>query len=321
MSLFGSWLASQPPDAAIEVAPDRLSAAVVTYRDRKPVVSAHATEPLPPGIIVPSFAATNIVDRPAAEAAMRRLIDRLPSRPKRVGLVLPDNAGKVSLVRFDQVPQRRDDLDQLVLWQVRKSLPFSADEAAVTYTPGLAVGERGREYLVVAARRGVVSEYEALCAAVDAHAGLVDLASLSLLNMFLASQSAPGGDWLLVHIRADSTSIVIMRGEDVVFYRNRGESEQDSLEDLVHQTTMYYQDRLSGGGFSRVLVSGEGRYPGAMESVRRSVQEHLGLTVVPVEPTAVAALTDRISVSADVMDVLGPLIGISIRGTAEEAAA
>jgi Tfp pilus assembly PilM family ATPase len=320
MSLFGSWLASQPPDTAIEVAPDRLSAAVVTYRDGKPVVSAHATELLPAGVIVPSFAGLNINDRPSAEAAMRRLIDRLPSRPKRVGLVLPDNAAKVSLVRFDQLPARRDDLDQLVLWQARKSLPFSTGEAAVTYTPGLSVGERGREYLVVAARRDVVSEYEALCGVVDAHAGLVDLASLSLLNMFLASQSAPEGDWLLVHLRADSTSIVVMRGEHVVFYRNRAEGEQDSLEDLVHQTTMYYQDRLSGGGFSRVLVSGAGRYPGAVEAVRRSVQEHLGLTVASVEPTAVAGLTDRISASADLIDMLGPLIGISIR-TLQEAAA
>lgn len=320
MSLLGSWLASPPPDAAIEMAPERMSAAVITFRDGKPGVAAHATEPLPPGVIVPSFTGVNITDRAAAAAAMGRLLERLPSRPKRVALVLPDSAAKVSLVRFDQIPSRRDDLDQLVRWQVRKSLPFSADEAAVTYTPGLVIGEQGREYLVVVARRGVVSEYEGLCSAAGLHAGLVDLATLSLLNMFLAARSAPAGDWLLVHVRADSASIAIMRGEDVVFYRNRAEGEQESLGDLVHQTTMYYQDRLAGSGFSRVLVSGVGRHAGAVESVKRSVQEHLGLAVVPVEPAKIAALTDRISVSVDVMDVLGPLIGISMR-TADGAAA
>ena len=313
MSLLGSWLASPAPDAAIEVAPDRISAAVVAFRDGKPTVAAHATEPLPAGVVVPSFTANNIADRAAAGAAMRRLIDRLPSRTKRVALVLPDSAAKVSLVRFDQMPSRRDDLDQLVRWQVRKSLPFSADDAAVTYTPGLAIGERGREYLVVVARRGIVNEYEGLCSTVGLQAGLVDVATLSLLNMFLSAGAAPSGDWLLVHVRADSASVAIMRGEDVVFYRNREEGGQESLGDLVHQTTMYYQDRLSGSGFSRVLVSGVGRYPGAVESVKRSVQEHLGLTVVPVEPTKIAALTDRISASSDVLDVLGPLIGISMR--------
>jgi hypothetical protein len=218
------------------------------------------------------------------------------------------------------VPSRREDLDQLVRWQVRKSLPFSEDDAVVTFTPGLGVGEHGREYLVVAGRRGVVAEYESLCDTVGVHAGVVDLATLSLVNMFLGAKSAPAGDWLLVHVRADSTSIVIMRGEDVVFYRNRDEGDQETLGDLVHQTTMYYQDRLSGGGFSRVFVSGVGRQFGAVESVKRSVQEHLGLMVVPVDPTRVAGLTDRISASADLMDVLGPLIGISIR-TVEGAVA
>src|SRR5262245_8106105 len=125
MSLFGSLLASRPLDAAIEVAADRLTAAVVSYRGGQPTVAAHATELLPAGVIVPSLTTNNITDRTAAIAAMQRLIDRLPAKPKRVALVLPDTAAKVSLVRFGQVPARRDDLEQLVRWQVRKSLPFS----------------------------------------------------------------------------------------------------------------------------------------------------------------------------------------------------
>ena len=50
MSLFSSWLASPAPDAAIELAPDRMSAAVVAFRDGTPSVAAHATEPLAPGV-------------------------------------------------------------------------------------------------------------------------------------------------------------------------------------------------------------------------------------------------------------------------------
>lgn len=320
MSLFGSWLTTRSLDAAIDVTSERMSAAVVASRDGKVAVTAHASEPLPPGVVVPSFTGANIADPRAAAAALKRLVDRLPARPKRVALVLPDSAAKVSLVRFDQIPPRRDDLDQLVRWQVRKSLPFPAEEAAMTYTPGLSVGERGREYLVVAARCSVVGEYEALCDQIGAHAGLIDLATLSLLNMFLASRTAPAGDWLLVHVRSDSTSIAIMRGQDVVFYRNRAEGEQDSLGDLVHQTTMYYQDRLSGAGFSRVLVGGVGRHPDAVDAVKRSVEEHLGLAVESVDPTKMAALTDRISASADLMDILGPLVGISIRQMTRAAA-
>ena len=48
--------------------------------------------------------------------------------------------------------------------------------------------------------------------------------------MFLAS-TFPPGDWLLVHVRVDSTSIAIMRGSDVIFYRNRSEGEAETLTD------------------------------------------------------------------------------------------
>ena len=61
----------------------------------------------------------------------------------------------------------------------------------------------------------------------------------------------PTDDWLVVHMRSDYTSIVIMRGGDVIYFRSKPEGDGDPFADLVHQTTMYYQDRLSGQGFSR----------------------------------------------------------------------
>ena len=313
MSLLATWLASPPPDAAVEIAPERISAAVVSFRGNDPVVMSQVSEPLGAGVVVPSLTAVNITDRPAVSGALRRVLDRLPSKSRRVALVLPDSLARISLVRFDTVPQRRDDLDQLVRWQVRKSTPFPIDDAVVTYTPGMAVGEAGREFLVAVARQQVVAEYESVCETAGAHAGLVDLSTLSLINMFLASKGVPTGDWLLVHVRSDSTSIAIVRDEHVIFYRNRAEDEEESLGDLVHQTAMYYQDRLSGQGFSKVMVGGLGRTSGSVDVARRSLEERLGVAVEAIDPTRMAALTDRITTSPDVLDVLGPLVGVMLR--------
>ena len=36
-------------------------------------------------------------------------------------------------------------------------------------------------------------------------------------------------------------------------------------------------------------------------------------SVEPIDPTRTAALTDRISVTPDVMDILGPLVGMAVR--------
>src|SRR5688500_4164817 len=212
MSLLASWLASSPPDAAVEIAPERVSAATMAGRGSSLNVESHATEALPPGAVIASLGAHNIVDQNAVTSALRAVLSRLEGRVNRVALIIPDVAAKVSLVRFDQVPARRDDLEQLVRWQVRKSAPFAIDEACVSYTKGAATAAGGGEFIVVVARRDIVEEYERVCAAAGVYAGLVDLATFAALNYVLASPNVPGGDWLAVHIRPGYTSIAIVRG-------------------------------------------------------------------------------------------------------------
>ncbi len=315
MSLLAKWLASPPPDAAVEIAPERVSAAAASRGGSGGAalaVQAHAVEPLPPGAVVPSLTSQNIVDPAAVAAAVRTVLGRLGTRPARVALIIPDLAAKVSLLKFDQVPDKREDLDQLVRWQVRKSAPFPIEEACITYTAGLRDAGAG-EFVVALARRHVIEEYEQVCAAAGVYAGLVDLATFSIVNLYLASGSAPPGDWLAVHMRPDYTSIAIVRGENLIFFRNRPEGEEEPLADLVHQTTMYYQDRLAGQGFSRVLMGGRGRAAGTLDQARRSLEERLGVPVDQIDPTKFATLNDRIGVTPDTMDILAPLAGILMR--------
>lgn len=317
MSLFASWIASPPPDAAVEIATDRVSVAVVNERSGGLVVQAYGVAPLPAGAVVPSLTSSNVHNRGAVVAALRSALDRAGARPRRIALVLPDVVGKVSLVRFDTVPARREDLEQLVRWQVRKASPFPLEEALVTSTPGARGPDGSAEFLVVTARRDVITEYEAVCDEVKLYPGLVDLATLSMVNLFLGGET-PSGDWLMVHLRPEYTSIVIMRGEHVIFFRNRPEGDEASIADLVHQTAMYYQDRLAGQQFSRVFLGGSGRIDGSMEIARRSLEERLNNVIEPIDPTRVASLTDRISVTPELMDVFGPLVGMAQR-TRKEA--
>ncbi len=154
MSILSSLHAATPPPVAVELAANRVSAAAIEFRGGKAVVSAHASEPLPDGALVPSLTGTNLHDRAAIIGALGRVFDRLGGRPRRIGLVIPDPVAKVSLVRFEQVPARRQDLDQLVRWQVRKAAPFPIEEAQVSYTPGIR-GADGQEFVVISARRDI----------------------------------------------------------------------------------------------------------------------------------------------------------------------
>ena len=319
MSLLASWLASPPLDAAIEIAPEAVSIAVVGGRGQNAVVQGYAVEPMPSGAVVPSLTTVNMPDRDVVVRALRAACDSVGVRPRRVALVVPDLVGKVSLVRFDQTPTRRDDLDQLIRWQMRKSTPFPIEDACVTYSPGTR-GTEGNEFVVVAARREIIREYESVCEEAGIEAGLVDLATFGVVNLFLSSEPAPTGDWLVVHMRPEYTSIVILRREELIFFRNRAEGDEEALQDVVHQTAMYYQDRLGGRGFGRILLGGLGKTTGAVDMARRNLEEHMGSVVEPIDPTRGAALTDRIQPTPELMATLSPLVGMLLR-TRREAVA
>jgi Tfp pilus assembly PilM family ATPase len=196
-SMFGG---GRRPVVALEIASDRVSALRLTNR-AAPGIAACAVEAVPRGAVSPSLLARNVQDPQAVGAALARVLDAM-GRPGRVGLLVPDAIAKVSFVHLERVPERRDELDQLVRWHVRKAVPFPAEEAQVAWTPGAAHAE-GREFIVTIARKAVVEEYEGLCVAAGAHPGTVDLSTFNLVNAILAGQTPPVSDWLLVNLTRD----------------------------------------------------------------------------------------------------------------------
>ena len=328
MSIFSSINESPAPGAAVEIAANRVSAASLEWRGGQPVVAAHAAEALADGVLVPSLMAANTHDRAAVVDALGRVLEKI-GRPRRIGLVIPDVVCKVSLVRFESVPAKMQDLDQLIRWQVRKTAPFPIEEAQVSFVPGLRADD-GQEFIVALARRSVVQEYEALCAEVGAAAGIVDLATFNVINAVLAGDMPPTADWLLVNIAADYTSIAVLRGRNLIFFRNRiaGNDGDGTLADLVHQTAMYYEDRIEGAGFTRVLLCGAGaaqaaatsatgerrsQTPEEIDEVRSSLEERIRMPVDMIDPRGAAALTDRIVAAPALLDALAPLVGLLLR--------
>ncbi len=315
MTLFAPLHQPAAPPVAVDMAANGIAAASLDWRGSQPVVSTHAFEPMPAGALVPSLTALNTHNRAVVAGTLNRVLDRM-GRPRRVGLIIPDVVAKVSLLRFEKVPSRPQDLEQLIRWQVRKTAPFPIEEALVSFSPG-ATAPEGHDFLVALCRRSVIEEYEALCADAGAHAGIVDLATFNVVNAVLAGSppDASADDWLLVSVSADSASIAIVRGEHIIFFRNRTADAEGTLADLVHQSAMYYEDRLGGGGFTRVVVAGPGN--GDLDQIRHELEQRLQTVVTPIDPRSAAALTDRIAAAPSLLERLAPLVGLLLRDRAE----
>src|SRR3982751_5389504 len=104
MPRLPAFLVSPPPSVGVEIASDRVTAVSLQKEGGAWIVGAHATERLAPGVVTPALNATNVHDAPALAAALRSAFDKLGGRPRRIALVIPDTAAKVSLLRFEKVP-------------------------------------------------------------------------------------------------------------------------------------------------------------------------------------------------------------------------
>jgi type IV pilus assembly protein PilM len=316
MSALASWLAPPTPAVGVEIGTSRVTVVRLAPGGPPATIAGFAVEPLPEGAVTPALNARNIGDAAAVGDAIGRALDKAGARGRHAALVVPDTVAKVSLLRFEKVPSRPGDLLELIRWQVRKSVPFHVEDASLTYFPGAEI-DGTREFVVALARRDVIEEYEGVCAAAGLQPGIVDIATFNLINAALAAGGTPAGDWLLVNLAPDYFTVAILRGDALMFIRHRDAEGEGGLADVVHQTAMYYEDRLSGRGFGRVVLAGAGRGLAAngveADQVRRQLEQRLDTRVDTIDPRPAVALTDRIAADRTLLDAIAPTVGLLLR--------
>ena len=88
MKILDSLRETSGPTVAVEVAAHQVSAASMEYRSGTALVGTHATEPLPPGALVPSLTTNNIHNQPAVLDAIKRVLERTEGNQSRAAQIL-----------------------------------------------------------------------------------------------------------------------------------------------------------------------------------------------------------------------------------------
>jgi type IV pilus assembly protein PilM len=303
------------PTVAIEIASRRVTVAELAGARGRAAVSAYASEPLPVDAVTPGLVGVNIPSAPIVADALKRACEKAGiGSLRKAALIVPDAIARVSLLRFDEVPAKAADLDQLVRWQLKKATPFPLEEAKVAHLRANSHGG-GTTFAAIVTRTDVISQYEAVVAAAGARAGIVDLASFNVMNAVMAAPKTAesAGDWLLVCLAHEGTSIAILRGSELLFYRNRASIDEEPLSALVHQTAMFHEDRLGGSNFSHVWLCGAALTSGRAETARSEIAARLKISAELVDVRQAADLRDRITATPDTLDALAAPVGVLVR--------
>jgi type IV pilus assembly protein PilM len=136
---------------------------------------------LNPGTITPGLSAPNVQDGEALRTAISGALGAVGSQRRDVIVIVPDAAIRVLLLDFETLPSKPLEIDSVIRFRLKKSLPFDVDQAAVAYDIRR---DSGAVHVVVAVSpRSVVEEYEAAFHDAGYFPGVVLPSSLAALGI------------------------------------------------------------------------------------------------------------------------------------------
>jgi hypothetical protein len=243
------------PTMAIEIRARSVGLVRVSRHGRRVSLASAAGLDLPDGTLRLSMTQPNVVDTAALTRTLRSLLERAGALGvRRVGLVLPDPVARVALLPAGEVTgHTRKQVDEVVRFKLRKSVPFEIREAQVAVSGG--VPRPGEPTLVVAMAHTVLRGYEQAVTAAGLHPGRVELSGLALFSA--AFGGMPVADRLLVNWDEGYVTLVVARGERPLLVRTlAGEAaaQPDEVAREVGNTVLYYRERLGGHGLDQAVL-------------------------------------------------------------------
>lgn len=246
----------QPETPLVAVEVHGTSVGVVrARRERGRLALAAATMvELGPETLQISMTQPNVLDPARFQTALRGALERAGILSgARIALVLPDVLARVTVLSAaDVAVRKRNELDEVLRFKLRKTVPFEIREARLAHT---ATGSRADDRMVVAAALSpVLASYEDACVAAGLEPGVVELAGLVLARSAFGTET---GDRLLVNWDEGYLSLFILRDGWPLLARTLPGEVADSLAGVVREvnnTVMYHRDRLGGAGLVQVAV-------------------------------------------------------------------
>lgn len=225
------FTAPPPAELAVEIAPGR----VVAARREGDNLRAQAL-PLPADAVQPSAVKQNLRDAAGIAGQVRAAVAALGGASEAV-LLVPDLTGRLSVLEFDSLPAKREELAPLARFRLRKSLPFAEEQAVISCQP-----LSPTRLLVAFGDRARLDEYEDCLEAAGVRAAAVLPSGLTALA---ADPALEHGALLLRAEPGCLTSAFCWQGR-IEFYRALEISAPDGMPifDDVFPSVAYFRDRV-----------------------------------------------------------------------------
>lgn len=256
-----------PPGLACEFTADGVGVARWTPGAVRP--ERMAVRPLPLDALRAQPVRDNIADVEAVAGAVHSALEEAQSvnpgkRRREIAVLLPDLSARVSVLNFEQVPDKREEVLSLIKFRLKKTVPFDVEEAAISWHagPSASSGER-REITVAVTPRGIVRQYESLFETLGYLPGQVTVSTLAGVHLVVDSGEAQAGSMLLRKSGRAMTIAIsskgrlrMMRTLDTAAEGGTPVAPIELFHD-IYSSAVFYQDTY-GGRVDRIVHTGFG---------------------------------------------------------------
>ena len=200
-------------------------------------LSISASEILDKGLIKPFFAKKNIDKREALKSEIEKIIPD-GCMIGDIALSIPDHIAKITSLKFDDLPDSKKEIEQLILWRIKKTLPIPADAIKLDFISYKA-SDGTFDVTASLASREILREYEDILKELGLRPRLVDIASLNALRVF---EAAIPKSSLFVELSESSLGMATIDEGKLGFFRSKEvEGSLDKVAKEIASTLAYFR--------------------------------------------------------------------------------
>lgn len=220
-----------------------------------------ATFNIAESLVRPSFDEPNIESPPQLAAVLNELATSAGLlRQKRWSLSLPEATARTLVLTLESQSQSASELQDVLRWKIERGFSLPFEELSIS-KERLQKDPQGRDrYLVIAVKKAILAEYEAVLESLGWRAGLILPRHLGEAQWLVRNGGA--GDSLLLSGSSQGFTGVIFRDKHPLIVRTV-ECHEDEFEDEFYRLLLFYRDRSGsetgvGPHLARLMVVGEG---------------------------------------------------------------
>lgn len=221
-----------------------------------------ATFNIAESLVRPSFEETNIESPGQLAAVLNELATSAGLlRQKRWSLSLPEATARTLVLTLESPSQSGAELQEVLHWKIERGFGGVPVEELSVSKERLQKDAQGRDrYLVIAVKKSILAEYEAVLESLGWRAGLILPRHLGEAQWLVRNGGA--GDSLLLSGSNEGFTGVIFRDKHPLIVRTV-ECTEDEFEDEFYRLLLFYRDRSGPEtgeppALTRLMVVGEG---------------------------------------------------------------